>query len=83
MADKNRVYGFKGRYCTICDMVWEELQLGMELKHVGFPSYGLERKNCAECEGKRPEEDSPTTLAEKVETKRQELFNKHVEEHSK
>ena len=40
---------FSGYYCTICRLVWEDLHLGMELKHRGFPSFGLERKYCAEC----------------------------------
>ena len=40
---------FRGKYCTRCNIVFEELPLGLELRHKGFPSFGLERQDCAEC----------------------------------
>ena len=45
--------GFRGMYCTKCDSVWEMKKAAgettKEVKHPGFPSYGLYRQDCSEC----------------------------------
>ena len=56
---------FRGKYCTRCNTVFEELPLGLELRHKGFPSFGLERQDCAECVATDPG-DTPSTLLDKV-----------------
>ena len=62
---KNK-YGFQGKYCTLCNSVWEVVAsqgtVGVEVKHPDFPSYGLERENCPTCL-KAPTEAEKDTLA--------------------
>ena len=55
---------FRGKYCTRCNTVFEELPLGLELKHPDFPSFGLERKDCADCTKDDPVDAS--TLSDQV-----------------
>ena len=48
----NRAFGFKGKYCTSCNSVWEMPladQSGIEVKYPDFPSFGLERQDCGVC----------------------------------
>ena len=48
----NRTFGFKGKYCTDCNTVWEiplADQGGVEIKYPDFPSFGLERQHCSDC----------------------------------
>ena len=48
----DRTHGFKGKYCTRCDSVWEmplAVQSGIEVKYPDFPSFGLERQDCGVC----------------------------------
>ena len=56
--DKTKGWAFRGKYCTRCNIVFEELPLGMELRHKGFPSFGLERQDCAECVATDPLSDA-------------------------
>ena len=79
--DKIKGWPFRGKYCTRCNIVFEELPFGMELRLRGFPSFGLDRQDCAECTKINPE--NPPTLAEKAANQRENLFIKEVEEHSK
>ena len=85
MTNKKQ-HGFKAKYCSICQQVWEwDRNQGRELKHKDLPSYGLERENCSSCT-KQPKsnKDSPSTLAlerhkkllKKIATENQELFKK-------
>ena len=80
-------YGFKGKYCTICHSVWEVTtttgEAGKLVKHPEFPSYGLEREYCATCKQTSPEENTPSTLAQKLVTKHQKLFTTHVKKQNK
>ena len=63
--DKTKGWTFRGKYCTRCNTVFEEIPLGLELRHKGFPSFGLERQDCAECIA-TDLGDPPSTLEEKV-----------------
>ena len=63
--DKTKGWAFRGKYCTRCNIVFEELPLGMELRHKGFPSFGLERQDCAKCVTTYPA-DPPSTLVDEV-----------------
>ena len=44
---------FRGKYCTKCGSVWElEISPGgptKEIKYSDFPSFGLERQDCSDC----------------------------------
>ena len=68
---------FKGKFCTLCNSVWELIPDMGIVKHPDFPSYGLERQDCTNCT-KNYAVDSPT-LAEKVSGQRKNLFKKEVE----
>ena len=85
MANKKK-YGFKGKYCTHCNSVWEvvrsEGSVGAEVKHPDFPSYGLEREYCPTCVKASPEE-TPDTLEQKIAVKHQKLFMKNVSKQRK
>ena len=80
-----KTFGFKGKYCTSCNSVWEVLSAsdssGIEVKYTDFPSFGLERQDCSEC--KRTSPGTLPTLAQKATTKQQELYIKHVKKQSK
>ena len=66
--NKTKGWAFRGKYCTRCNIVFEELPLGIELRHKGFPSFGLERQDCAECVA-TDSGDPPSTLADEVDVK--------------
>ena len=53
------------------------------IKHPDFPTYGLERQDCATCKRVSTETNIPLTLAEKVANQRKYLFNKEVERFNK
>ena len=87
----NKGYGFKGKYCTLCNSVWEMISsqgaVGVEAKHPDFPSYGVERKYCSKCSKVAPTpEATPDTLAkerhrkllQKIADENQDLFKKNV-----
>ena len=92
-----KTFGFKGKYCTSCNSVWEVLSAsdssGIEVKYPDFPSFGLEREQCSSCkEPSKSFKDLPSRLAarerhkellQKTAMKHQELLNKHVKKHSK
>ena len=63
--EQTKGWTFRGKYCTRCNIVFEELPLGNELRHKGFPSFGLERQDCANCIATDPG-DPPSTLLDKV-----------------
>ena len=88
---RKMTHGFKGKYCTRCNSVWEVLAVydstGMEVKYPDFPSYGLEREQCSSC--KKPPKsfkDLPSTLArerhkillQRISTNNQKLLKKNV-----
>ena len=56
---------FRGKYCTLCNSVWELIPSVGIVKHPDFPSFGLERQDCAECVATDPG-DTPSTLLDKV-----------------
>ena len=70
MVYKNK-QGFKGKYCALCNTVWELIPLVGIVKHPDFPSYGLERQDCANCTNINPV--VPPTLAEKAAIKHRKL----------
>ena len=72
---------FKGKYCTLCNSVWELIPLVGIVKHPDFPSYGLERQDCANCTNINPVD--PPTLVEKAASQRENLFKKEVERFNK
>ena len=87
-----KTYGFKGKYCTRCDSVWEVTtttgEAGRLVKYPDFPSFGLEREQCSSCkEPQRSFKELPGTLArerhkkllQKIATDNQKLFKKNVE----
>ena len=78
---KPRSHGFKGKYCTLCNSVWEMEtsvgRVGLLIKHTDFPSYGLERQDCPPCLKVSPE-TTPDTLEEKIAIERQKIFMKNV-----
>ena len=89
-------YGFKGKYCTLCDSVWEMTAsagtVGIEVKHPDFPSYGLERQYCSTCAQSPPTpEATPVTLAQerhknllqRIADENQDLLNKNDENFNK
>ena len=61
----NKGATFRGKYCTRCNIVFEELPLGLELRHKDFPSFGLERQDCTECAATDPV-DPISTLSDQV-----------------
>ena len=65
--------GFKGKYCTLCNTVWELIPSVGIVKHPDFPSYGLERETCSKCTGVSTEAKSSPTLAERAAIKHQKL----------
>ena len=71
--------GFKVKYCTLCNSVWEFVPSVGVIRHPDFPSYGLEREDCSRCEGVSTETDIPPTLTEKAADQRKNLFKKEVE----
>ena len=78
---KNQTQGFRGKYCTGCNTVWEVITVseasGMEIKYPDFPSYGLEREACPECKGISPGSvDTLPTLAQKAAKEHQELIDR-------
>ena len=86
-------YGFKGRYCTICQQVWEfDRTQGREIKYKDIPSYGLEREQCSSCK-KQPKsfKDLPTTLArerhkkllQRIADENQDILKNNVKKRSK
>ena len=75
--------GFKGKYCTLCNTVWEFIPLVGIVRHPDFPSYGLERENCSKCGGISTEANTSPTLAEKAAERRKILFNKEIEKRNK
>ena len=70
---------FRGKYCTLCNSVWEFVPSVGVIRHPDFPSYGLERENCSRCGGVSTEAKSPPTLAEKAAGQRKNLFKKDKE----
>ena len=73
---------FKGKYCTLCNTVWEFIPSVGIVRHPDFPSYGLERENCSKC-GDISTETKVTTLAEEAASQRKNLFNKEIEKRNK
>ena len=71
--------GFKGKYCTLCNTVWEFIPLVGIVRHPDFPSYGLERENCSKCGDISTETKVTSTLAEEAASQRKNLFKKEVE----
>ncbi len=58
---------FKLKYCNTCKFVWEQLycvnkRMTKVNKYKDFPSYGLTRTECKQCEGKN---NGITTLKQK------------------
>ena len=41
---------FKVMFCPNCEKVWERIGK-FDRYHKGFPTYGLQRKNCRNCSG--------------------------------
>ena len=79
--EKKQTKGFRGKYCTGCNTVWEVLRFtgesGMEVKYPDFPSYGLERQACSGCKGMSPGSvDTLPTLAQKAAMEHQELIDR-------
>ena len=86
--------GFKGKYCTGCNTVWEmphdEGSVGKLIKHPDFPTYGLKRENCPECI-RGPLEAGSNKLAlertkkllQRIVDENQELFKKDDDKESK
>ena len=62
---------FKGKYCTLCNSVWELIPSVGIVKHPDFPSYGLEREDCSQCNRVSPETNIPGRLAEKAASQRE------------
>ena len=75
--------GFKGKYCTLCNTVWEFIPSVGVVRHPDFPSYGLERENCSKCGDISAETKVTSTLAEEVAEQRKNLFKKEVERFNK
>ena len=92
---KKQAQGFRGKYCTGCNTVWEVLTVsdaaGMEVKYPDFPSFGLEREQCSSCkESPKSFKDLPSRLAARERhkillhaQKHQELFMKHNKKQGK
>ena len=75
--------GFKGKYCTLCNTVWEFIKSVGVVRHPDFPSYGLERENCSKCGDISTKTKVASTLAEEVAEQRKILFKKEVERFNK
>ena len=43
---------FPVKYCSDCEQVFEMYGKTDIMYYGGFPTYGLERETCCECEGK-------------------------------
>ena len=76
-------HGFKGKYCTLCNTVWEFIPSVGIVRHPDFPSYGLERENCSKCGDISTETKVTSTLAEEADEQRKILFNKEIEKRNK
>ena len=51
METMSNKFGPKLRYCPVCHQVWElELPSNKKIVHNDFPSYGLPRDVCFDCE---------------------------------
>ena len=74
---------FKGKYCALCNSVWEFIPSVGIVKHPDFPSLGLEREDCSKCGGASTKAKKPSTLADKAAEQRKLLFNKEIEKHKK
>ena len=79
---KKQTQGFKGKYCTGCNTVWEVLTFtgvsGMEVKYPDFPSFGLEREQCSSCkELPKSFKDLPSRLAARERHKKLLHTKKH------
>ena len=87
MSDKKIGFGFKGKYCSGCNTVWEVFTNAGEkagvIRHPDFPSFGLEREYCSKCGGASTEAKKPSTLADKAAEQRKLLFNKEIEKRKK
>ena len=82
MSDKKIGFGFKGKYCSGCNTVWEVFTNAGEkagvIRHPDFPSYGLEREVCSRCAEAAPKpEETATTLAK---TQHKELLQRIADE---
>ena len=64
---------FRGKFCTLCNSVWELIPEVGIVKHPDFPSYGLEREDCAKCTKINPVAPHSPTLAEKAAIRHQNL----------
>ena len=82
MANKVKK-GFKGKYCTLCNTVWELMPSVGTVKHPVFPLYALEREDCSKCGGTSTEVKKTSTLADKATEQRKLLFNKEIEKRNK
>ena len=65
--------GFKGKFCTLCNSVWELIPSVGIVKHPDFPSFGLEREDCSKCGGASTEAKKPSTLVERAAIKHKKL----------
>ena len=74
---------FRGKFCTLCNSVWELIPSVGIVKHPDFPSFGLERQDCSSCKRISTETNIPSTLAEKAADQRNNLFKKEVERFNK
>jgi hypothetical protein len=62
----NRKQGFRGKYCVVCNYVWEwDPVQHTQVKYEGLPTYGLERAYCFNC--KKEQVHIPNTLVEEIE----------------
>ena len=79
-------YGFKGKYCTTCDSVWEVTtttgEAGRLVRYPDFPSYGLEKQECSTCVQSSLDTE-PSSPAQKIIAERQKLFNKNIKKQRK
>ena len=71
----------RGRYCTICQQVWElDRTIGREIKYPDMPSFGLEREQCSSCkEPPKSFKDLPSRLAARERHKKLLHAVKHQE----
>ena len=81
---KKKTYGFKGKYCTRCNSVWEVTtttgEAGRLVKYPDFPSFGLEREQCSSCkESPKSFKDLPSRLAARERHKKLLHAEKHQE----
>ena len=82
VADKKIGFGFKGKYCSSCNTVWEVIKnegstVGV-VRYPDFPSYGLEREDCSKCTEVAPNpKETAATLAQE---RHKDLLQKIAEE---